>query len=360
MKLGPWRFAVPIAVAGFGGLLVWLGIVPNPFNGMPYIAATIEATLNPQRQKALDEVSEIAASIESETGFPADAMVAQWAIESSWGEKPVCTHNYFGIKLAVRHKAGCESKTTEIMSARRIETWNEAHPEQQVVAGTKRGFGFTVEMVQRFADYHSLDEACRDYAQLIETGAPYSEAWREYQRVRDVKVLLKGLAGIYWTDPDYVQKAINVMGQIDVKEALAAARARGVPSAPSMPTRGLPPTTVASIAVVIGNIFVALIGFAIRSWIRGNQAELNQRLEGIRSEMKTQLADAEGILQDRTRDSMDLALKANNFELEKFFNGRYIKTDKFNEAHAEQLKHIKAVVEGISGLKPPPTVRLGG
>jgi flagellum-specific peptidoglycan hydrolase FlgJ len=37
----------------------------------------------------LNEVARIAVRLEQETGCPAQLMIAQWAIESKWGEKPV-------------------------------------------------------------------------------------------------------------------------------------------------------------------------------------------------------------------------------------------------------------------------------
>ncbi|MDE3166233.1 MAG: glucosaminidase domain-containing protein, partial [Acidobacteriota bacterium] len=51
----------------------------------------------------LNEVARIAVRLEQETGCPARLMIAQWAIESAWGSKPVGHANYFGIKKADRH-----------------------------------------------------------------------------------------------------------------------------------------------------------------------------------------------------------------------------------------------------------------
>jgi flagellum-specific peptidoglycan hydrolase FlgJ len=51
----------------------------------------------------LNEVVRIAVRLEQETGCPAQLMIAQWAIESAWGTKPVGHANYFGIKRAARH-----------------------------------------------------------------------------------------------------------------------------------------------------------------------------------------------------------------------------------------------------------------
>ena len=37
----------------------------------------------------LNEVARIAVRLEQQTGCPAQLLIAQWAIESKWGEKPV-------------------------------------------------------------------------------------------------------------------------------------------------------------------------------------------------------------------------------------------------------------------------------
>jgi hypothetical protein len=42
----------------------------------------------------LNEVARIAVRLEQKTGCPAQLMIAQWAIESAWGEKPVGHANF--------------------------------------------------------------------------------------------------------------------------------------------------------------------------------------------------------------------------------------------------------------------------
>ena len=49
------------------------------------------------REVRLNEVARIAVALEAETGCPAQLLVAQWAVESQWGAKPVGHANYFGI-----------------------------------------------------------------------------------------------------------------------------------------------------------------------------------------------------------------------------------------------------------------------
>jgi hypothetical protein len=52
------------------------------------------------RLQRLKEVFGIAAAFEKQTGCPAQLMIAQRAIESEWGAKPVGHAGYFGMKRA--------------------------------------------------------------------------------------------------------------------------------------------------------------------------------------------------------------------------------------------------------------------
>jgi Mannosyl-glycoprotein endo-beta-N-acetylglucosaminidase len=357
-----------VGVAMLAGVLVWTGIWPDPFHSFDIIATTLSATVNPQRQRALDDVAAIAAKIEGESGFPAEAMVAQWAIESEWGQKPVCTNNYFGIKLAARHQSGCSHETTELMSERRIAIWNEDHPDHLITKGQKYREGYYVQVNQKFADYHSLEESCRDYATLITTVPIYAEAWHSYQNSKDVRSLLRGLAGIYWTDPEYVSKALAVMAQLDVKESLTYARNRNAPSPPWSPTRGIPPLGFAAICVTVGNVILGLVVAWFRQRRRAEEEELRRRLREIQADLQVRMAETETRLQDRTRDTLVDALRTNNIDLLDKFNGRYVKRERFDEAHDQQSKQNEEILAEIRALKPPveqiaktiPTVRLGG
>ena len=51
----------------------------------------------------LKEVARIAVRLDQQTDCPVQLLIAQWAIESAWGAKPVGYAYYFGIKKADRH-----------------------------------------------------------------------------------------------------------------------------------------------------------------------------------------------------------------------------------------------------------------
>jgi flagellum-specific peptidoglycan hydrolase FlgJ len=147
----------------------------------------------------LNEVARIAVRIEQETGCPAQLLIAQWAIESKWGERPVGSHNYFGVKRAARHTQWCTVETREVVNGRSV-----------------------IEDLE-FADYDSLADSCRDYAWLITQGAPYCAAWARYLADRDLHALIEAVAGIYATDPNYARLCTIIAGQANVAQAIAEA-----------------------------------------------------------------------------------------------------------------------------------------
>jgi flagellum-specific peptidoglycan hydrolase FlgJ len=156
--------------------------------------------MTPERQVRLNEVSRIAVKLESETNVPANMLVAQWALESKWGEKPVGNANYFGIKKAARHTKCCTTATQEVVNGKRDK--------------------YTLQ----FADYDSLEDSCKDYAWMISHAAPYQAAWKAYLANRDARKLLGGIAGTYASDPAYEKLVQQIAGQGDVVAAIAKAR----------------------------------------------------------------------------------------------------------------------------------------
>ena len=130
-----------------------------------------------ERQQRLEQVAHIAVALEAQTGCPAQLLIAQWALESKWGERPVGCFNCFGIKRAARHSLWCTVATREVVS------------------------GKSVFEDLEFADYDSLEDSCRDYAWLITHGAPYRVAWEQYQKDRDLHAMIAAVASTYATDP---------------------------------------------------------------------------------------------------------------------------------------------------------------
>jgi flagellar protein FlgJ len=151
----------------------------------------------------LNEVARIAVRLEQQTGCPAQLLIAQWAIESAWGAKPVGHANYFGIKKADRHTKCCTVTTREVINGKSV-----------------------IENLE-FADYDSLEDSCRDYAWLITHSAPYKAAWGQYRKGRDLRALIAAVAGAYATDPNYAHLAAVIACQENVTLAITKARREG-------------------------------------------------------------------------------------------------------------------------------------
>jgi flagellum-specific peptidoglycan hydrolase FlgJ len=115
-------------------------------------------------------------ALEVQTGCPAQMMVAQWAVESRWGAKPVGNANYFGIKANSRDPKSCMVETDEVVD------------------------GKTVEERLAFADYDSLADSARDYALLITEGEPYQAAWQCYLKMHDLNALITAVSARYATN----------------------------------------------------------------------------------------------------------------------------------------------------------------
>lgn len=138
--------------------------------------------------------------LEASTGCPATLTICQWALESNWGAKPAGSFNYFGVKCAGRH-ARCSTVTTH-----------------EVIGGK------SVVRELEFADYDSLADSARDYAQLITQGLPYRAAWSRYQLDGNVMELIAGVAGTYASSPMYARLASEIAGQANVAAAINEAR----------------------------------------------------------------------------------------------------------------------------------------
>jgi flagellum-specific peptidoglycan hydrolase FlgJ len=147
-------------------------------------------------QARLTGVAHIAVALEAQTACPAQLLIAQWAIESKWGEKPVGHANYFGIKRAARHTQWCTVTTREVVNGKSL-----------------------IENLE-FADYDSLDDSCRDYAWLITNGEPYRTACERYQQDHGLNALIAAVARTYATDPNYAHLAAAIADQTNVKQAI--------------------------------------------------------------------------------------------------------------------------------------------
>jgi flagellum-specific peptidoglycan hydrolase FlgJ len=155
--------------------------------------------LTPNQLQGLSAAAQAAVACEKETGLPAEITVAQWALESGWGSAAP-GNNCFGIKAY----PGCQVQSFQT---------------QEVINGERK------MLTLEFAAFESLQACFEKHARLLTQGAPYAQAWAQYQQNHDVAALIDGIAPHYATDPHYAAKLHDIAGEREVRTAIEGFRA---------------------------------------------------------------------------------------------------------------------------------------
>ncbi len=186
--------------------------------------------LTPQQQRRLTAFAAAAVRAERMLGYPAEAIVAQWAVESGWGAAETGANNVFGMTyVASRHKAYRDVPTREFV------TWDELQrfqPAERASARTPENIVPTkyegkrwLTMTRRFAAFDSLEDAIADKVRLITLNPRYATAWKAYQTSKRPANLLRGIAAAgYATDPNYAGITTSIASAPAVIAAIADAR----------------------------------------------------------------------------------------------------------------------------------------
>jgi flagellum-specific peptidoglycan hydrolase FlgJ len=146
--------------------------------------------LIPAAEAAHAAAATIPASENARAGL-ARLTIAQWALESGWGEHQP-GNNPFGIK---------------------------ARPGEPFTRKMTQEFanGAIKFVAQDFAAYPSLDAAFTRHAQLVTSG-PYRAAWKQFQMDGNYAEFVAGIAKHYATAPNY---AASVLAISNLPEVLA-------------------------------------------------------------------------------------------------------------------------------------------
>jgi hypothetical protein len=108
--------------------------------------------------------------------IPAAVTLAQWALESNWGNAmPAGSNNPFGIKAAAGEPY-VEAQTREVI------------------------YGKDVTIVAQFRQFASIDDAFDQHGRLLATASPYAHA---RTLIGDPDAFADALTGVYATDPNY-------------------------------------------------------------------------------------------------------------------------------------------------------------
>lgn len=147
----------------------------------------------------LSVAAQSAVACEETTGVPAELTVPQWAVESGWGAHEP-GNNCFGIKAY----SGCYG----VQSLQ-----------------TSECIGGIVKTVDReFATFPTLAACFEKHAKLICEGTPYRKPWQVYETSRNITALIKDIAPIYATGPNYAATLLGVLSMPPVIAAIATAR----------------------------------------------------------------------------------------------------------------------------------------
>lgn len=140
--------------------------------------------------KFLDDMDDYAIKIEEETGFKAEALLSQVALETGWGryilsKNGVSSNNLFNIKQG--------SWTGEVMTKR----------VHEYIKGKK------VWVYDPFRKYANYGESFRDYCRLISVLTRYKKA---YECRANAKQYIEAIAEAgYATDPNYAKKILKII-----------------------------------------------------------------------------------------------------------------------------------------------------
>ncbi|WP_233196348.1 flagellar assembly peptidoglycan hydrolase FlgJ [Chromobacterium sinusclupearum] len=153
------------------------------------------AAVSPDRQAFLEEMRPYAQAAAARLGVTPDIVLAQAALESGWGRKPLTlanggnSHNLFGIKADSRWRGGVAAALT-----------------------TEFADGQKQSRVESFRAYPDYQAAFDDYARLLASNPRYRAALGVGG---DAQAFARGLAsGGYASDPGYAGKLADLVGQL--------------------------------------------------------------------------------------------------------------------------------------------------
>lgn len=144
------------------------------------------------KENYINTTKKIATKVADEYGLIPSVVLAQSALESSWGTSGLSSeyNNYFGIK------SNDSSKSKDLMTSEFVN-------------------GKEVKVNQPFREYDSMEESFEHYGALIGTAARYKEV-RAANNYREAAYAIKKCG--YATDPNYAEKIISIIETYNLSE----------------------------------------------------------------------------------------------------------------------------------------------
>lgn len=175
----------------------------------------------------LAEASQAASVAENATQVPAELLLAQWALESGWGDHQP-GQNCFGIKAY----PGCYGRqlldTVEWFTNAELAYFlasdsgrtASVDPHSTVVDARGR---MKYHCQDWFATFPTLAACFERRAQMFDLGR-YKPLTDKYREDGDLSAFAHSFGAIYATDPHYAETLLKISGQQNVKMALSQAR----------------------------------------------------------------------------------------------------------------------------------------
>jgi len=176
--------------------------------------------------EAAQQIAQASVATERATGFPAEVIAGQAALESGW-LMAMKGNNAFGWKAY----PGCFDRqliqTTEWLDGFGVAQY-QGQDGRKIVKFLDRTSGSLkfYSVMDWFAIFPSLPEAFSSHVARLQAMPRYSVAWRQFQADGDARGLIRGIANAgYSTAPDYADKVIEIGWGMRLSGPIAAARA---------------------------------------------------------------------------------------------------------------------------------------
>lgn len=162
---------------------------------------------------------------EKATGVPCELTLAQWVLESGWGQHAP-GNNCFGIKEYPNCFGTQLLFTTEFFTEEEKENWltRRVGRTAAVENATPNSVGRMRYKAQDwFASFQTLADCFTKRATLF-TKLPYKPFMDQYLQDRNLVSLIQGIAPHYATDPDYAKQILSISSIREVQDAIKESR----------------------------------------------------------------------------------------------------------------------------------------
>lgn len=178
--------------------------------------------------ETIQQIADAAVATEKATGCPAELLTAQCALESAW-LRFAPGNNAFGIKAYPGNYGRQLLRTTEwfnFVELRQFLNLGDGrtavlrHPDR---LPTSAAYRREYSVQDWFATFATLEDCFAKRASMFAAGR-YTTFATKFQADRDLAALVRGIAPIYATDPQYADSVLAIARQPSVQTALAKAR----------------------------------------------------------------------------------------------------------------------------------------